>query len=189
MGRLLYLLLDEFRGWIAFLILAYPDTPLGALLRRRYWARRLKRCGKSALFRRHTTIGSPHLVEIGNNFAIGEGSTVGADASQGIYIGDDVMVARGTYMHAANHRIDDLERPISEQGYECKIVEHEGREYSIVIEDGVWIGSNVVVVSGTKLGRGSVVSAGSVVSGNIPAFSIVVGNPAKRGMSREKNNR
>ncbi len=186
MGRLFHFVLSEIRGWLFLFVLAYPDTTLGTLLRRRYWSGRLKRCGTAALFRRHTSIGSPQLVEIGDHFAIGEGSMIGADASKGIYIGNNVMVARGTYMHAANHKIDNLDQPISQQGYECRTIEHENREFSIVIEDGVWIGSNVVIVSGAKIGRGTVVSAGSVVSGEVPPYSIIVGNPGKRVMSRKK---
>ena len=49
----------------------------------------------------------------------------------------------------------------------------------IIIEDDVWIGSNSIVLSGVKIGRGSIIGAGSVVTKSVPAYSIVVGNPAK----------
>ena len=49
---------------------------------------------------------------------------------------------------------------------------------NIEIEEDVWIGSNSVILSGVKIGRGSVVGAGSVVTKNIPPYSIAVGNPA-----------
>ena len=65
-------------------------------------------------------------------------------------------------------------------------LEYNGKEYSIVIEDDVWIGAKVIVVSGTKIGRGSVVAAGSVVSGEIPPYSIVVGNPGRVMFNRQK---
>lgn len=49
----------------------------------------------------------------------------------------------------------------------------------IIIEEDVWIGSNSIILSGVKIGRGSIIGAGSVVTKNIPSYSIVVGNPAK----------
>ena len=56
------------------------------------------------------------------------------------------------------------------------------REWSCgfkVIEDDVWIGSNSVILSGVKIGRGAVIGAGSIVTKNVPKYAIVAGNPAK----------
>ena len=49
------------------------------------------------------------------------------------------------------------------------------------------IGSNVVILSGTKIGNGSIVSPGSVLSGVYPSFSILVGNPARVSQNRKEN--
>ena len=49
----------------------------------------------------------------------------------------------------------------------------------IIIEDHVWIGTRVTVLSGVTIGKGAVVAAGSVVTKNVPAGSLVAGNPAK----------
>ncbi|UWX60778.1 CatB-related O-acetyltransferase [Chryseobacterium oranimense] len=49
----------------------------------------------------------------------------------------------------------------------------------IIIEDDVWIGSNSVILSGVKIGRGSIIGAGSIVTKDVEAYSIVGGNPAK----------
>ena len=49
----------------------------------------------------------------------------------------------------------------------------------IVIGDGVWIGRQCLIFPGVKIGEASIVSAGSVVRGHVPAFSVVAGNPAK----------
>ena len=50
---------------------------------------------------------------------------------------------------------------------------------NIIIEDDVWIGSHVIILSGVRIGRGCVVAAGSVVSKSIPPYSIVGGVPAR----------
>jgi acetyltransferase-like isoleucine patch superfamily enzyme len=49
----------------------------------------------------------------------------------------------------------------------------------VIIENDVWIGTGAVVLKGTRIGHGSIIGAGSVVSGNIPPRSLVVGNPAR----------
>ncbi|MEO1186848.1 MAG: DapH/DapD/GlmU-related protein, partial [Cyanobacteria bacterium J06636_27] len=49
----------------------------------------------------------------------------------------------------------------------------------IVIEDDCWLGHNVTVLDGVKIGKGSIIGAGSVVNQNIPPFSIAVGTPAR----------
>lgn len=49
----------------------------------------------------------------------------------------------------------------------------------VVIEEGVWIGANAIILKGSKIGKGSIIGAGAVVSGEIPPMSIAAGNPAK----------
>lgn len=49
----------------------------------------------------------------------------------------------------------------------------------IIIEDFVWCGSNSIILTGSEIGEGAIIQAGSVVHGKIPPYSIVGGNPAK----------
>jgi acetyltransferase-like isoleucine patch superfamily enzyme len=49
----------------------------------------------------------------------------------------------------------------------------------IIIEDKVWIGFNVIILKGVKIGEGAVIGAGSVVTKDVPPYHIVAGNPAK----------
>ena len=53
------------------------------------------------------------------------------------------------------------------------------RNAPVVLEEDVWIGANATILKGVTIGRGSIVSASSVVTGNIPAGTIVLGNPAR----------
>jgi acetyltransferase-like isoleucine patch superfamily enzyme len=55
----------------------------------------------------------------------------------------------------------------------------------VVIEDDVWIGANCIILRGVKIGKGSVIAAGSVVKGDISAYSVVAGVPAKLIRARQ----
>jgi acetyltransferase-like isoleucine patch superfamily enzyme len=59
--------------------------------------------------------------------------------------------------------------PIKDQGFTAK---------GISIEDDVWLGAGVKVLDGVKIGTGSIVGAGSVVTSDLPAFSVATGVPA-----------
>ena len=56
---------------------------------------------------------------------------------------------------------------------------HPSCKGDIIIENDVWIGANSTIMSGIRIGNGSVVAAGSTVTKDIPPYSIVAGNPAK----------
>ena len=55
----------------------------------------------------------------------------------------------------------------------------KGNSKPIVIEDDVWIGANTIILPGARVGRGSVIGAGSVVTTNIPSMVLAAGNPAR----------
>jgi acetyltransferase-like isoleucine patch superfamily enzyme len=77
-------------------------------------------------------------------------------------------------IHTANHRFAP-DRPILEQGWEKRPVE---------IGADCWIGMGVCILPGARLGRGSVVGAGSVVAGELEPNCVAVGNPARAIRSR-----
>jgi acetyltransferase-like isoleucine patch superfamily enzyme len=88
----------------------------------------------------------------------------------GLVIGNGVRIAAHTVMIPANHTFDDANCPIFEQPVIAK---------GILIEDDVWIGAGVCLLDGVKIGKGSVIGAGSVVTCNIPEVSVAVGTPAR----------
>jgi galactoside O-acetyltransferase len=118
-------------------------------------------------------------IEIGNHVSFNANVYVNACSGGTIRIGNDVLVGPNVVLRASDHRFDDLTRPIRMQGHTAK---------TIVIEDDVWLGSNVTVVGGVRIGRGSVIAAGAVVTSDVAPYSIVGGVPArlirKRGESR-----
>lgn len=52
-------------------------------------------------------------------------------------------------------------------------------EQDVIVEEDVWLGANVILLSGVKIGRGATVGAGSVCMRSVPPYAIVMGNPAK----------
>lgn len=87
-----------------------------------------------------------------------------------VSIGNNVMLAQNIVVSGLNHGYEDVDISPSLQKVTCK---------KIQISDDVWIGANTVITAGVTLGQHCVIGAGSVVTKDIPAFSIAVGNPAK----------
>lgn len=104
---------------------------------------------------------------IGEDCLIGEYSVIRGQG--GVKIGDRVYTSPFTQILAVNHVFEDPSRPFIEQG-----ITAEG----IVIEDDVWIGASAVITDGVHIGRGAVVAAGSVVTSDVPAHTVVAGVPA-----------
>jgi acetyltransferase-like isoleucine patch superfamily enzyme len=126
----------------------------------------------------------PHdgKISIGQDCYLGEGSRIWSAAS--IDIGNRVFISHNVNIHDTNaHSIDPKIRyqhfiETMSTGFPREntvdIVSHP-----IIIEDDVWIGFNSIVLKGVKIGKGVIVAAGSVVTKDIPEYSIVAGNPAK----------
>ncbi len=107
-------------------------------------------------------------ISIGNNSFIGSSVIIQSYKNADIFIGNNVLIAAKTSIFSTNHLISD---PM--KGY----FGESGK--TIHIHDNVWIGANSVITSGVVIGEYSIVGAGSVVTKDIPACSMVAGNPAK----------
>jgi acetyltransferase-like isoleucine patch superfamily enzyme len=88
-----------------------------------------------------------------------------------VELGDHCMLANGCLVTDADHRFDDLTRPITWQGFTTKGPTRLG--------DNVWLGANVVVTSGVTIGERCVVGANSVVTRDLPPRSVAAGAPAR----------
>jgi virginiamycin A acetyltransferase len=88
----------------------------------------------------------------------------------GVIIGDDVLVAANCTFASSNHEFADPSRPIRLQGFRPS-------RGGIVIGNDVWIGSNTVLLDGSRIGDGAVIAAGSIVRGNVEPYAICGGNP------------
>lgn len=132
----------------------------------RGWAAKqfIKDCGKNVDVGRRVKLSSS--LSLGDNSSLGDFSYLQGKIS----IGQDVMMAPRCALIADNHRFTDITRPMNQQGQDYG---------SIIIEDNVWLGYGVIILSGVHVGTGAICAAGAVVTKDVLPFSIVGGNPAK----------
>lgn len=178
-------ILSELASWVQLIVISLPNSILGNFIRRKYWGKYLK-CGTIRFIGRGAEIIGCDKIDLGSDFILGDLAAVQVANSADVLIGNRVGMARGTFLRSANHKTDDVTRSWMDQGHSSKAVEYKGKNYSIVIEDDVWIGANCIILTGAYIGTGSIISAGSVVSTEIPPYSIVVGNPARVVANRRK---
>lgn len=112
---------------------------------------------------------SPHrLVRLGDNVGIGPYCEISGD----VIIGNDVLLAADVALLSR-----DAHSPYIPGT--TMFSSPRGDKERIVIEDDVWIGHRAIVLSGVTVGRGSVIAAGSIVTRDVPRYSIVAAEPAK----------
>lgn len=105
-------------------------------------------------------------LHIGDHTRIGIGNTIIGPVT----IGHQVNIGQHVLISGLNHNYEDVHICIAEQGVSVA---------PVTIADDVWIGGNVVILAGVRIGQHAVIGAGSVVTKDVPAYSVVVGNPAR----------
>lgn len=126
----------------------------------------LGRCGTAVYINQPFRCDYGFNIEIGNNFFANYGLII-LDVAK-VFIGNNVQFATNVSILTAGHPIHPQSR-------------NSGYEYGIEIKIGnsVWLGSNVVVNPGVEISDNAVIGAGSIVTKNIPANVIAVGNPCR----------
>lgn len=122
-------------------------------------------CGENINVEDHAKISSK--VSLGNYSGIG----IHAIVNGTVVIGDHVIMGRECIIMTRNHAFARTDIPIREQGFQ--------EEKPVFIGNDVWIGHRVTILPGSRIGDGVIVGAGAVVSGEIPAYTIVGGVPAR----------
>lgn len=111
------------------------------------------------------------------NFRLGQNSVINfscfLDNRRGIYIGNNVGIAHNTKIYTLGHNIDSSK--------------FETKGAPVVIEDNVFIFSNSLIMPGVTIHEGAIVLAGSVVTKDIPPYTVVGGNPSKIIRQRPKD--
>jgi len=120
-----------------------------------------------------------NLVKVGK-FTYGsiEVHTWSAD-NEFLQIGNYVSIAEGVkFLLGGNHYY----KSFSTFPFKVKYMGNQNEAFSkgkIIVGDDVWLGTDALILSGVKIGQGSIIGAGSVISKDVPPYSIVVGNPAQ----------
>ncbi len=157
------------------------------------------------IFRRVRIIRRPYYIrgkrgiDFGNNLTVGVGIRIDVflkDGTVGLSIGDNVQM--NDYVHIGvrekvtigNDVLIGSKVLITDHNHgfynstnssnpDSKPAERELVSKPVIIEDNVWIGEMANILPGVKIGKGSVIGASTVITKNIPPYSIAVGNPAK----------
>ena len=143
----------------------------------------LERNVRLSISNNNVSVGTPFLCDYGCNIHIGDNVSVNMNCSfidcNKITIGSHVLIASNVQIYTATHPIELSERLIP--GWTPDQAAYFCRTYAlpVTIEDGCWIGGGVIILPGVTIGKGCVIGAGSVVTKNIPADSLAVGNPCR----------
>jgi Acetyltransferase (isoleucine patch superfamily) len=147
------------------------------------------------IFEEDVRVFHPEQIEIGENVYIGHGailkgyhnghmvlddhSWIGQNcflhSAGGIHIGKAVGLGPGVTVLTSVHTDQDLLRPVISNTLEFG---------EVIIGDGSDIGVNAIILPGIKINEGCIIGAGSVVTHDIPAYSVAAGNPARILRSR-----
>lgn len=111
------------------------------------------------------------LIEFGEGTEIGNHSTI--SAYNKIIFGKDVLTGPHLFISDHNHEYANQDIAICKQG----VRHNEGDK--VVIGEGSWIGTNVVIVGNVYIGKHCVIGANAVVTKDIPDYSVAVGIPAR----------
>lgn len=121
-------------------------------------------------------------ITIGHNVQFGRGTWVSCDINFGNNI---LMAGRVNFVGKNDHQYNIVESYIWNNP--------RGIDKPTIVEDDVWIGTNVTILSGVRIGKGAIIAAGALVTRDIPSCEIWGGVPAKKIKDRfnsdvEKNN-
>ncbi|MDE6824839.1 MAG: sugar O-acetyltransferase [Duncaniella sp.] len=118
------------------------------------------------------TLHSPFHCDFGKHIHIGHNFTGNFNLTildEGVVtIGDNVFIGPNCGIYTINHALLPEQRNVGVM-----------RARPVTIGDNVWLGANVTVLPGVTVGEGCVIGAGSVVTGDLPPFSLCVGNPCR----------
>ncbi|MEI8203320.1 MAG: acyltransferase [Bacteroidota bacterium] len=131
--------------------------------------------------------GELHVFNYGGKIEIGEYSYIGTGtrvwSGELVSIGKNVLISHNVGISDTTaHEIDYIERA---ERYKDLLVNGHPKDKAsirtapIIIEDNVWINFNSIIMKGVTIGKGAIIAAGSIVTKDVPPFTLVAGNPAK----------
>jgi acetyltransferase-like isoleucine patch superfamily enzyme len=155
-----------------------PDMPLTHWMLFFYSAgrwlavRKFRSFGTGSSLRPHCYAVRTDCIDIGERVVIRPQTILMASDFASIRIGNDVLIGSGVHIYSTNHRFDKRDVLIAAQGH--------SPSKDLVIEDDVWIGANAILLPGVRVGRHSVIAAGSVVTRSVETNTMYAGVPARK---------
>jgi len=157
-----------------------------------------KKIGENVIFERGVLVFHPENISIGNNVYIGHNTILKGYYKNEMVIGDHTWIGQACFLHSGGgieigravgigptvkiitsvHREDDLSKPLIFCDFEFG---------KVVIEDGCDIGVGAIILPDVRIGKGSIIGAGSVVNKDVEPYTIVAGVPAKVLRRRKSN--
>lgn len=116
-------------------------------------------------------VGGDGDIVIGEHCYLNPNTTI--YSGNGVKFGNYVLIAPGCVIAASNHAFDQRDKPMRLQGFTPS-------RGGVIVHDDVWVGANCTLLDGTIIGTGAIITAGSVVSGEIEPYAIYGGVPAKK---------
>jgi maltose O-acetyltransferase len=139
-------------------------------MRRATWRRRFRSAGSNLSIDPGCTILTPGRISVGDDVFIAEHAHLSGEIAIGnkVMIGPRIMINTGMDVFAVKGMSPRFTKPVQPGFYA-----------PVVIEDEVWIGACVAVLGGVTIGYGAVIGAASVLTKDIPPFTVAVGNPCR----------
>jgi len=131
----------------------------------------------------NVSVGSPFICDYGKNIHIGSNVSINMNCTfvdcNRIDVGSGVLIASNVQIYTATHPVELAERLTKNWNPESG--EYFWRTYALPVKIGnnCWLGGGVIVLPGVTVDEGAVIGAGAVVTKDIPANVLAVGNPCK----------
>lgn len=139
---------------------------------------KFKAKGRNLIISRGGTFIRPEEISFGNNVFIGPNFHISA---RKLIFKNNIMIGPNLVIECDNHIFNKVGKLMFDLREERNIS-------GVVIEDDVWIGANVTILSGVTISKGTIIGAGSVVTKSQPEYSVCVGNPCKKIKDRFTKN-
>ncbi len=149
-----------------------------------------KHIGKHVIFEEGVRVFHPETIAVGNNVYVGHDATLKGYYKNEMAIGDHTWIGQNCFLHSAGGikigkavgigpEVKILTSVHTEEELSKPIVFCDLKFKEVTIEDGCDIGMGAIILPGVRIGEGSIVGAGSVVTKDVPPYCVIAGNPAR----------
>lgn len=135
-----------------------------------------KECGEEVVIDRDCKFAGTDHIHLGSHIYIGPGAVIYSLISE-LYIGNYVNFGPNVTIMTGDHRTDVIGEYMKQLTNEMKLPEND---LDVVIEDDVWVGTGAIILKGIRIGKGSVVAAGAVVTKDVPPYTVFISSSKQK---------